>query len=206
MWKRNRAISALCFILFLVVSTCLPFFSFEGYSILSNTTSHLAAQGSPFAWLMDIVFVCLGMMAIFTAYATRIRYHQVIGGIFGLSLVMTAFFPHAPLVVGVPVNVLQDQIHSVFANITGFSFTLLAVGHGVLSRGSQRVGGIILATIATLISLSMMGFPLFMGLLQRSIMFVSAFGWLFFYMEPPAQCQIPRRRIHLHIRKAQIKE
>lgn len=186
MKKRNKGISMICYILFLIVSIGLPFFSFEGYSILSNTTSHLAAQGSPFAWVMDVVFVCLGVMAIITAYATQIRYHQVIGGIFGLSLVMTAFFPHVPLVSSVPVNLLQDQVHSIFASMTGFSFTLLAIGHGVMSQGRQRVGGIIIAAIAILISLGMMTFPSLMGLLQR-IMFVSAFGWLFFYMEPPQQ-------------------
>lgn len=182
MRKWNRTLSAFCIILFVLVSIGLPFFSFEGYSILSNTTSHLAAQGSPFAWIMDIVFVCLGIMAIITTFFTRILYLQLIGGIFGLSLVMTAFFPHAPLVASVPANLLQDQIHSVFASITGFSFTLLAIGQGVMSRGSQRVGGIVLAGIAIIISIGMMAFPSFMGLLQR-LMFVSAFGWLLFYME-----------------------
>lgn len=189
MKQRNKAISASCFVLFIVVSLGLPFFSFEGYSILSNTTSHLAAQRSPFAWIMDMVFVWIGVMAIITTYGTGVRYHQVFGGIFGLSLVITALFPHAPLFVGVPVNLLQDQVHSVFASITGFCFTLLSIGHGFMSRGRQRTVGIVISIVALLISLGMMAFPSFMGILQR-IMFISAFGCLFFYMKLPQPYQI----------------
>lgn len=189
MRKNLKIISVCCFALFIVVAFGLPFFSFEGYSILRNTTSHLAAQGSPFGWLMNIVFFCLGVTAIITAYATKVRYHQVIGGIFGLSLALTSFFPHAPLVKGVPLNLFQDQAHSILASITGFSFTLLAAGHGFMSRGRQRVWGFILAAIAVLVSLGMVTFPAFMGLLQR-FMFVSAFAWMFFYMAPPPQNQI----------------
>lgn len=193
MQKNKEIISNIVYILFLVVSFGLPFFSFKGYSIISNTTSHLAAQGSPFAWAMDIIFVCLGVMAIIINYTTRVRYHQFIGGIFGLSLIMTAFFPHAPLVENVPVNLLFDEIHSIFASITGFSFTLLAVGHGIVSRGKQQFGGFIMAAIAMLVSIGMMTFPPFMGILQR-IMFISAFGWLFFYMKPPLQSQYSKKR------------
>ena len=189
MRRSIKVASTLCFILFVVISFGLPFYSFEGYSILSNTTSHLAAQGSPHAWIMDLVFVILGVVTILNTFATRVRYHQVIGGLFGISLVMTAFFPHAPLVEGVPVNMLQDQVHSIFATITGFSFTLLAIGHGLMSKGSERVFGVLMAIIATLFSLGMMSFPSLMGLLQR-IMFISAFGWLFFYMDPPNERQL----------------
>lgn len=189
MCKNNQFIRIACFTMFVIVSTGLPFFSFEGYSILSNTTSHLAAQGSPYAWIMDIVFICLGVMAITTTYASKVPYHQVIGGVFGFSLIMTAFFPHAPLVEDIPINLRQDQIHSIFASITGFSFTVLTVGHSVISQGRQRVGGIIMAIIATLISIGMMIFPSFIGILQR-LMFMSAFGWLFFYMESPSKTHI----------------
>ncbi len=188
MWKNKKIISACCYSLFLAVAFGLPFFSFPGYSILSNTTSHLASQGSPFAWVMDLVFVALGLMALVIAYDTKVRYHQVIGGIFGLSLALTAFFPHAPLVTAVPVNLFQDQMHSVFASITGFSFTMLAIGHSIISRGWQRFWGLIIADVAILISLGMMSLPAYMGLLQR-MMFISAFGWLFFYMKVPLQAQ-----------------
>ena len=182
----SKRFAKLSYALFLLVSTGLVFFSFEGYSLLSNTTSHLGAQGSPNAWLMNLVFVCLGLMAALTTYTTRIRFHQVMGAIFGLSLVMTAFFQHAPLVPGIPVNQLHDMWHSVFASSTGFSFTILAAGHAFLSQNRQRYVALFMAVIATVIPLGMMAFPAYMGLFQR-LMFISAFGWLFFFMKAPQQ-------------------
>ncbi|WP_207706936.1 DUF998 domain-containing protein [Alkalibaculum sporogenes] len=177
------------FCLFLVVSNGLALFSFAGYSILSNTTSHLGAQGSPYSWVMNIVFICLGVMAISITYHSRIRYHQILGVVFGLSLVLTGFFKHAPLVDSVSVNQQHDLIHSIFASLTGFSFTLLTAGHGLISRGMQRTVGIIMVFVAIIISIAMMTFPSIMGMLQR-VMFVSAFGWLFFYMKAPKNRQI----------------
>ncbi|OPL10084.1 MAG: hypothetical protein AVO34_12265 [Firmicutes bacterium ML8_F2] len=98
--KTTARLADFSYTFFLLVSTGLAFFSFEGYSLPSNTTSHLGAQGFPHAWLMNLVFVCLGLMAFLVTFATRIRFHQVLGALFGLSLILTAFFPHAPLVSG----------------------------------------------------------------------------------------------------------
>ncbi|MFD1031379.1 DUF998 domain-containing protein [Metaplanococcus flavidus] len=187
--KTLKYVSLLIFFLFLVVSNGMALFSFSGYSLLSNTTSHLGAKGSPNSWVMNSVFVALGTMAILVTFHTGVRYHQIVGAIFGLSLVMTGFFQHAPLIQSMSVNQLEDQIHSIFAGITGFSFTILAVDHTFISSGSQRTAGIIMAIVAIVISLAMMNFPAIMGLLQR-VMFVSAFGWLFFFLKTPNGTQV----------------
>ncbi len=67
---------------------------------------------------------------------------------------------------------------------TGFSFTILAVGHVFLSQHRQRYVALLMAVIATVIPLGMMTVPAYMGLFQR-LMFISAFGWLFFFMKAP---------------------
>lgn len=187
----RRAVGAFWLVAFVLLSTGVAFFSFDGYSLLSNTTSHLGAQGSPHAWVMNLVFLGMGATAIWITYATRIRYDQVIGGVFGGSLMVTAVFRHAPLMAGKPADVLQDQLHSIVASATGLSFILLAMGHGVMSAGRQRTGGFALAAFATLISVCMAAFPSIAGLLQR-VLFVVAFGWLFFVMQPPHQRQVSR--------------
>ena len=73
-----RIITATAYVLFLIVSFLLPFYSFEGYSILSNTTSHLGAQGSPNAWLMNTVFIILGLVAILKTYPTGVPFTRVL--------------------------------------------------------------------------------------------------------------------------------
>ena len=56
---KKDVLSLWLYILFLLAAFGLPFFSFGGYSIVKNTTSHLGAQGSPHSWLMNAVFVFL---------------------------------------------------------------------------------------------------------------------------------------------------
>ncbi|MDW7659921.1 MAG: DUF998 domain-containing protein [Bacillota bacterium] len=181
--NKNK-VAIIVYFLFLAVSSGLALFSFEGYSIVSNTTSHLGAQGSPNALVMNFVFMCLGAMSIWITLSSKIRFNQVIGMIFGLSLILTGVFRHAPLIDYIEINKFHDQMHSIFASATGFSFTFLAAGHGFMTHKWQRASGLIMAIVATLIPLGMMALPSYMGLLQR-VMFVSAFGWLFFYMKPP---------------------
>lgn len=170
-------------VLFLLVSFLLPLFSFEGYSWRMHTTSHLGAQGSPHAWIMNLVFVLLGIRAVQVTRVSPVPWVRVFGILFGGSLLLTGVFRHAPLAGGVPVDTLQDAMHSVFATATGFAFALLAFAHGVVNRGPQRTAAFLLVCIAALVPLLMMRFPLGMGISQR-IMFLCAFSWLFLFFRP----------------------
>ncbi len=122
----------------------------------------------------------LGVIAILHTVKTRFLCTRIFGLVFGLSLVLTGIFQHAPLVESVHVNQLHDTLHSFFATTTGFSFTLFAAGYAFISRGAQRKVAIALAVIAIAVPLFMFGVPSFMGITQR-LMFITAFYWLFFY-------------------------
>lgn len=185
MYRQLQAIiSRTSFALFIIVSSFLPVFSFEGYSVLSNTTSHLGAQGSPYAWIMNFVFILLGISSILITCPSRLPYNRIFGLLFGLSLILTGVFRHAPLTEGLDVNQLHDTFHSIFATSTGFSFTLLAAGHAVMSKGAQRNAALGMAIIAIVVPLAMFSLPTMMGIIQR-FMFITAFGWLYFYYKQP---------------------
>lgn len=51
------------FLLLLTIMFALPFYSVDTYSIIKNTTSHLGAQSSPNAWIMNISFILVGLHA-----------------------------------------------------------------------------------------------------------------------------------------------
>ncbi|MDP2425336.1 MAG: DUF998 domain-containing protein [bacterium] len=184
----TRRINIFIYVIFFIVSTFLPLISFQGYSIITNTTSHLGAQGSPYAWVMNLTFILLGLTSLRIFIKTNIRFHQVIGSIFSISLLLTGIFRHSALIEGYSSIIIEDTLHSIFATTTGTSFVLLAFGHGFISSSKQRISGLLLAGIATVLSLTMMFFPLYMGLFQR-IMIFSSFGWIFFYMKPPMDKQ-----------------
>lgn len=174
----SKAISIAILGIFILVSSILPLFSFEGYSILGNTTSHLGARGSPNAWIMNVVFGVLAIRSVRIIYTVRAPYIRIFGTLFGLALFMTGVFRHAPLVEGIDFSGFQNAMHSVFASATGFSFFLLSLGYGIMCKGRQRVIAFAVASVSIIIPLGMMGFSQFAGLLQR-LMFVTAFLWLF---------------------------
>ena len=190
----QKPLFIIVFLVFIFVSSLLPFFSFQGYSILSNTTSHLGAQGSPNAWIMNLTFILLGLTAFWIVIISRVRLYQVIGSVFGLSLIMTGVFKHGALIDGYTSILLEDQMHSLFATTTGISFVILAFSHGFMSKGKQRMIGLYLAVVVSLISFGMVMMPPYMGILQR-LMFILSFSWLFFYMKPPRDKQYVKSSI-----------
>lgn len=106
------------------------------------------------------------------------RFHQVILIIFGLGLIGVGLFRHAPLVEGVPVNLLADTMHSIFASTVGFSFILFAVSAAFIeTTPNRRRVALLTAAMATLLSVLMFAVADYAGLWQR-LMFIQAFGWL----------------------------
>jgi len=144
-----KMLLVIVYILFILVAFLLPLYSFEGYSIISNTTSHLGAQGSPNAWVMNLTFITLGLASIFVVILSKVRFHQVIGSIFGISLILTGIFQHGSFIEGYTSNLFEDQLHSIFATMTGISFVFLAFGHGFMSHGKQRLLGFSLGLVAS---------------------------------------------------------
>lgn len=175
----SKLISLIIFIVFIVVSSILPYFSFDGYSIISNTTSHLGAQGSPYAWIMNISFMLLGLRSLqLTSYHHSVSI-RLFGLMFGTSLILTGVFRHAPLIDGVTLNVMSDTFHSIFATTTGISFAIVAFTSFINNKSKERYIALLLLFIATAVPLIMMLFPSMMGITQR-FMFITSFAWIFF--------------------------
>jgi hypothetical membrane protein len=165
-----------------VVMFMLPAWSFDGYSLMRNTTSHLGAQGSPHAWVMNVTFVVLGVCTIsaVTPKYRRHPFHLVAITVFGSALALCGVFQHEPLLDGVHRDAREAWLHSVFASLTGFAFTVFAVAVAMVSlRTGDRLLSIAVAVMATVLSLAMGFDPDRTGLWQRLI-FLLAFPWLFY--------------------------
>lgn len=168
----------------LLVMFILPFFSVDEYSILKNTTSHLGAQDAPYAWIMNVVFALLGISAIVDSWTRLSKYwlHKVVISVFGISLILTAFFQHAPIVSGVEFNKIEDDLHSKFATITGFSFVFFAIASAFIeSTTVRRVIAVAVGIIASLFSMLIFNMPDLAGVWQR-MMFIMVFAWLIYFL------------------------
>ncbi len=163
----------------------LPFFSVDTYSIIKNTTSHLGAQSAPNAWIMNAAFILVGFSCILEAWLHlgRFWFHKILLSIFGVSLIFVGIFHHAPIIEGVIFNALEDQLHSIFATIAGFSFTFLAISSAFIEKEvKHRLIDIAVGFAATILSLLMLCLPDYSGIWQRAI-FIISFTWLIFMLE-----------------------
>lgn len=170
------------YIILIMVMFCLAFFSTEGYSIISHTTSQLGAQKTPNSWIMNFAFALIGLSSIYAGWSHYDKYwfHKILLICFGVSLVLTAIFNHAPINPNLTFSVREDELHSLFASTTGFSFTILAISTGFIKKNkSDKFLPITVGIVATLLSLMMFTIESFMGIWQRLI-FITSFGWMIY--------------------------
>jgi hypothetical membrane protein len=162
----------------------LPVFSVDEYSILRNTTSHLGAQGAPYAWVMNTVFALLGVAAIADGWPRLPKFwlHKATLVIFGTSLFLVAFFQHAPIVPSAEFSVLEDDLHSKFATITGYSFVFFAVSTAFIEfTWRRRMIAAGMGIIAMLLSWLIFNVTELAGVWQR-LMFIIMFAWLMYFL------------------------
>jgi len=170
------------YLLFLPVIFILPFYGAEGYSIIKNTTSQLGAQNTPNAWIMNLTFILLGSSVILDGwrFLGNFWFHKIVLIVFGGALIMAAFFRHAPITANTPFDVSEDKLHSVFATITGTSFTLFAISAAFIEKTFQRkIWAFSTGIIATALSIMMFTLTDYTGIWQRLLLIIS-FAWLIF--------------------------
>lgn len=181
---KNKRFILPAFVLLLFVMFILPFFSTTNYSIISHTTSHLGAQGAPYAWVMNLVFLIIGLACIIEAqlYLKTFWVQKLLLTIFGIGFLMTAYFQHAPIDTSIFYDVFEDKMHSISASIIGFSFTLFAFSAAFIETNTRRrVIALVVGFFSTGLSILMFSLNSFSGLWQRLI-FIISFIWIIYFL------------------------
>lgn len=182
MKKRNLILPA--YFLLLMVMFILPYFSASGYSIISNTTSQLGAQLTPNAWIMNATFCLLGITCIIESVNRLQKYcfQKTLLIIFGVALIFTAFFRHAPLNNNIFYSVYEDEVHSIFSSIVGFSFTFLSFS-AIFIEDMKKRKFIALLMGMTSFALSILIFNVndYAGIWQRLIL-ITSIAWIMYFL------------------------
>lgn len=167
-------------LLLVAVMYLLPRWSFAHYSLLEHTTSHLGAQESPNAWVMNVTYILTGVAVLLAGWhkLAHAPLALLALGVFAVSLVLCGFYRHEPVVEALDANHFEARRHSLFATTTGVGFVAFALAMVFISETRRdRVLAAAAGALATLLSLAMVAWPDLMGLFQRT-MFLMAFGWL----------------------------
>lgn len=177
--KLNKWLYVVSYTYITLVIFILPAYSYDGYSLITNTTSQLGAQASPFAWVMNSAFIVMGVSIIllFTKDLSHQRYELLLR-LFALCFILVAIFQHEPGIEGVAYNHTEAMLHSVFATIMGVAISIFAVSKAIQAKITRdRTLAILAFASASGLSFLMYASPEYAGLLQRT-MFISMLGWI----------------------------
>jgi hypothetical protein len=157
-----------------------PFLSMPSYSSIRHTTSELAGQRMPNAWIMRMGLFAYGIGAI--ALALFRGGSGFIGTaaltVFGLCLIGTAIWAHKPIDPKLTFSAREDRLHSLFASMMGLAFALAVMAEladGTAFARDWLSWGALAASIVFPIGMAIV--PSLAGLFQRSIFAVS-FAWV----------------------------
>lgn len=163
-----------------------PFLSLPEYSSIRHTTSELAGQGMPSAWVMRAGFLAFGAGVLVDAGRRLAGRDWAFAPavLFGCSMILTAVFSNAPIDRTAPFDATADGLHSVFSGLVGLSFALGALA--VLfrhRRARDRIFDLVAIAASVGLPLVIFGLPGVAGLAQRA-MFAISFVWFWKYLPP----------------------
>jgi hypothetical protein len=134
---------------------------------------------------MNVTFSLIGLACIWEALLNLKNYwfQKIFLIIFGMGLIFTAIFQHAPINEAVAYNLFEDQIHSVSASIVGFSFTIFSISVAFIEEtNKRRIIALLMGLLATGLSFLMFSVTELTGVWQR-LMFMASFAWILFFFE-----------------------
>ena len=168
------------YILMLLTMFILPLFSVTGYSLIRNTLSDLGAQSAPNAWIMNSVFVSLAAGSVIAGweYFEGFMLQRIILVQLGISLILMAFFNHAPVIPDVKFNIREDGWHAYFECTAIFSFIILCLTTSfIVERPHKRLLARTTGISVIFLSFLMSETGQLAGVWQR-LMFIISFGWM----------------------------
>jgi hypothetical membrane protein len=172
---------------FVVVIITAHFFMPEAYHWTQHTISELAAQGLPHQWVMQTGFIGFGLL-INLAFIQKFRRQKRIIGqdllimLYGTAVLLSGIYSTAPFLDGVVYSQSEADLHSLFAQIAGFSFSIAIFIYAVRGGSNGRYGHslffLLVIGFSAGFGLSENGsIPIGRGLMQRLLYLVS-FIWL----------------------------
>lgn len=182
-------------IVFILAAMIGPLFSHPNYSSLAHTTSELAGQGMPNAWIMRSGFATFGACTAFAA-AMRLRDSPVSAApliVFGASMLAASIWSNAPIDRTAAHSIREDEFHSIAASLMGVAFAAACSARLCMNGFSVRDSLSWLALAASIgLPLGMVAFPSVDGGLQR-VMFAISFVWIVRELRPPARTPKAKR-------------
>ena len=167
-------------LIFTAAALAGPWYTVEGYKVVSNVISQLGAQNTTNSFIMVGGFLALGV-GIIADGIRRFSKPMLPFIAFGLFMALAGLFAHRPLSPEKSFSVFAHQAHSLLATLAGISITVGLLWQAVYaSKIRTRALNTILALLCFILPLCMLAFSDLQGLIQR-LMYLLIFAWLWVY-------------------------
>lgn len=170
------------YVLLLLVTFILPFYSEPGVKFMETSLSELGAQETKGSWAMNTAISCMSLATlIYGSFSLKEQWLQlVVLYFFGVSFGMTVIYQMAGFDLLFHYNYSYDALHALFSILSGFAFVLLCISIffkvNVITHKVQTAIALLIAIVFLLLQIQ---FPEYIGLFQR-LLFLICFGWLFY--------------------------
>jgi hypothetical membrane protein len=163
-----------------------PLYTVHGYSAVGNLISELAAQNTPWNFLMGAAFVAVG--AAIVADGARTSQRALVPFMtFGFFMALAGVFGHKPIDPTVPQTAWAHTVHGALGTAAGISLSVAFAWQAFRQTGrAQRLVAATLAVLCFALPMAMLSLPEFQGAIQRA-MYLLVFAWLWQYYPRLAQ-------------------
>ncbi len=162
-----------------------PFVSHPGFSSVRHSTSELAGQNMPNAWITRAGFVLYGL-SVAVPGTCLLRPRPALGLcclVFGIGLVGTAIWSASLIDMSLGFDRREDVLHSVFSGVVGAAFACACLLDIIENRPGVRALSWVGLVASVALPMAMFNLPAAAGLFQR-LMFAISFVWFWRRLGP----------------------
>lgn len=137
---------------FAIVILIAHIFAKKEYVWTKNTVSDLGAQQYKRRWIMQAGFFGYGILLTWAILSlSKIIIWDYLIVIYAISIFLTGIFCIKPFFKTKSYSITEDKIHTFFAQLAGYSFTLAILAYFIIS---QKIIHLIFLILVSLLSLS----------------------------------------------------
>lgn len=178
----KRTYPILASLLFVIIIVIAHIAAPIDYHWTEHTISHLGAQSYDHAWIMQTGFLTFGIAVALGVLLNGISLRKLPILIYGACIALTGIYCTDPFLVVMKYDTDEARLHSIFAQVAGFSFTLGILIQMFFAKNKKDKLNHFIFFLAVLTCSALFGLvESNQGIVQRGLYLVSLIWFAFYF-------------------------